>query len=192
MAETMYDDGRAKATATGAGWGWMLAYGILSVVLGATAFLLPYAATFAAVLAIGAFFVASGIVSIGAGIVGRTHEGRGYAIGFGIVSIVIGLILAFETAIGALTLTLLVTIWLAVRGVMEIIWGIRMRRGKAMMVALGVINLLLAGFVFVTLPYSALTLPGFILGLSFLFGGITAIASALAHRKGASAFAVPG
>ncbi len=39
---------------------------------------------------------------------------------------------------------------------------------------------------------SALTLPGYILGISFLFGGITSIAAALAHRKGEPAFAVKG
>ncbi len=58
------------------------------------------------------------------------------------------------------------------------------------MIALGVVNILLALFVLATLPLSAMTLPGYILGLSFLFGGITAIASALDHKKGASAFAL--
>ena len=174
----------------GAGWGWILAYGILSVLLGIAAFVWPVPATFAATLVIGAFFIAAGALSIGAGLFGRGHEGRAYQIGFGLLSVVIGGILAFEPATGALSLTLLVAVWLGVRGAMELGFGFRMRRGKSAMIALGLIDVILAIVVLATLPWSALTLPGFILGISFLFGGIAAISSALAHKKGEPAFAV--
>ncbi len=180
-----------RPAAAGAGWAWILAYGVLSVVLGIFAFLNPFAATYAATLVIGAFFIAAGIVSIGAGIFGKGHEGRGYAIGFGLLSLIVGLLMAFEPATGAFSLTLMVAIWLGIRGAMEIGLGARFRRGRGLMIALGVINILLAVYVLATLPWSALTLPGFILGISFLFGGVTAIAAALNHRKGAPAFAAP-
>ncbi len=191
MTDTFRDEGARPAMSAplaGASWGWMLGYGILSVVLGIAAFAWPFAATLAATLVVGAFFAAAGIVSIVAGIRGRGHDGRGYAIGFGIMSLLIGLVMALEPMSGAFSLTLMVTAWLAVRGVMEIAFGTRMRRGKAMMIVLGMVNIVLAGVVLATLPFSALTLPGYILGISFLFGGVTAIASALAHRKGAPAF----
>ena len=80
--------------------------------------------------------------------------------------------------------------WLGVRGAMELGFGFRMRRGKSAMIALGLIDVILAIVVLPTLPWSALTLPGFILGISFLFGGIAAISSALAHKKDEPAFAV--
>ncbi|SFP39477.1 HdeD family acid-resistance protein [Sphingomonas rubra] len=194
MTDTFRDPGAAGSAPlarAGAGWGWILAYGILSVLLGVAAFVWPFAATYAATLVIGAFFIAAGALSIGAGVFGRGHEGRGYQIGFGILSLVIGLILAFEPATGALSLTLLVAVWLGVRGAMELGFGFRMRRGKAAMVVLGLIDVILAIVVLATLPFSALTLPGFILGISFLLGGIAAISSALHHKKGEPAFAVP-
>lgn len=175
----------------GAGWGWILAYGILSVLLGISAFLWPLDATFAATTVIGAFFVAAGIVSIASGLAGRSHEARGYAILFGIVSAVIGLILALDPLAGAMSLTLVVAIWLGVRGVLELVFGFRLRRGRGLMIALGIVNLLLALYVLATLPWSALTLPGFVLGISFLLGGVNAIASALSHKQGAPAFAAP-
>ncbi|WP_294236881.1 HdeD family acid-resistance protein [uncultured Sphingomonas sp.] len=187
---TDMDRGFGTAFRPGAGWGWILAYGVLSALLGLAAFLFPVPATLAATLVIGAFFIASGLVSIGAGIFGKGHEGRGYASGFGILSLVIGLIMAFEPATGAISITLLVAVWLGLRGVLEIVLGTRIRRRRGWMIALGVLNIILAVFVLATLPWSAMTLPGYILGLSFLFGGITAIASALDHKKGASAFAL--
>ena len=181
----------AYAAPVGAGWGWILGYGVLSVVLGIAAFAWPFAATYAATLVIGAFFIAAGIVSIASGVFGRGHEGKGYAIGFGIVSLIIGLIMAFEPATGALSLTLLVAVWLGLRGALEIALGVRFTRGRGWMLGLGIVNILLALYVLATLPWSALTLPGFILGISFLLGGVTAIASALSHKRGAAAFAVP-
>ena len=190
MTDTMRDPLTPGAT-MGAGWGWIMAYGILSVAIGIAAFAWPFAATYAATLVIGAFLIAAGAVSIVSGIVAHDHHGRGYAIGFGVLSLVIGLVMAFDPIGGAVSLTLLVAIWLGVRGVMELVVGARLRRGRAMMIVLGIVNVLLALYVVATLPFSALTLPGFVLGLSFVFGGITAIAAAATHRKGAHAFAVP-
>ena len=176
----------------GAGWGWIMASGILSVVLGILAFLQPFAATWAATLVTGAFLFAGGALSIGAGLFGRGYERRGYLIGFGILSVLAGLLIAFNPLTGALSLTLVVASWLAVRGIMEIGLGARMKRARGMMIGLGVINIVLAAVVLATLPWSALTLPGFVLGVSFLMGGVTSIVSATHHRKGAKAFGLPG
>ena len=131
------------------------------------------------------------MLAIAAGLFGRGAESRGYSILFGIVSVIVGAIMMFEPITGALSLTLLVAVWLAVRGVLEIVWGLRRTRRRAMLIALGVVNLLLAAFILATVPFSALTLPGFILGISFLFGGVTSIVAASDHRSGAPAFATP-
>ena len=190
MADTRTFTDPLAPTAAGAGWAWILAYGVLSLTLGVLAFLNPFAATYAATLVIGAFFIAAGIVSLAAGVISK-HEGRGYAIGFGLLSLVIGVLMAFDPMSGALSLTLLVGVWLGIRGAMEIGLGARFTRGRGLMIALGVVNILLAIYVLATLPWSALTLPGFILGISFVFGGVTSILSALHHKKGAKPFAAP-
>ena len=190
MADTRTFTDPLAPTAAGAGWAWILAYGVLSLTLGVLAFLNPFAATYAATLVIGAFFIAAGIVSLAAGVISK-HEGRGYAIGFGLLSLVIGVLMAFDPMSGALSLTLLVGVWLGIRGALELGLGARFKRGRGLMIALGVVNILLAIYVLATLPWSALTLPGFILGISFVFGGVTSILSALHHKKGAKPFAAP-
>lgn len=191
MTDTRASTASNAAAVVGAGWGWLLGYGLLSVVLGVLAFLNPFAATYAATLVIGSFFIAAGLVSIVAGIVGKGHEGRGYSIGFGLVSLVIGLLMAFNPSTGAISLTLLVAIWLGLRGVLEIVMGARFRRGRVPMILLGVVNILLAVYVLASLPWSALTLPGYILRISFLLGGITAVIAAMHHKSGTAAFAAP-
>ncbi len=181
----------ARQGEVGAGWGWILAYGIVSVVLGITAFVWPFTATFAATVVIGAFFFVAGGFAIAAALFGHGSTQRGYSILFGVLSLIVGLVMLLEPATGALSLTLMVAVWLGVRGVLELIYGVRLKRGRGMLIALGVINVLLALFILATVPFSALALPGYILGISFIFGGATSITAAADHRKGASAFAVP-
>lgn len=186
MDET-FSEGLPRA---GAGWGWLMAYGIVSLLLGLAAFVDPFSATFAASLVVGAFFLVAGIASVAAGLFGGPRQARFYAILFGIVSLFIGLILMFDPVSGAISLTLLVAIWLAVRGVMEFLWGVRYPHHRGWMIALGVLNVVLALLILVTLSWSALTLPGYILGFSFLFAGLVEVMRAVNHRKGAHAFTV--
>ena len=76
------------------------------------------------------------------------------------------------------------------RGVMEFLWGVRFTRHRGWMIALGVINVLLALYILATISWTALTLPGFILGVSFVLAGLVEVTRASYHRKGAAAFAV--
>jgi len=186
MDEPLYDETRP----VGAGWGWLMAYGVLSFLLGLAAFVWPFSATFAAAIIIGIFFLIAGFASIAAGAMAGAREGRLYAILFGIVSLFIGAIMVFDPASGALSLTLVVAIWLGVRGVMEFLWGVRFARHRGLMIALGVINVILALLILATISWTALTLPGYILGISFLFAGVVEVTRARHHRQGAPAFAV--
>lgn len=174
----------------GAGWAWILAYGVVSALLGLLAFLSPFPATVAATLVVGAYLTALGVMALVAGFTAREHEHRGYKLLLGALSIAAGLLTALRPASGALSITILVAAWLFMRGVAEIGWGARRGRRRAGMIALGVLNILLAILILATVPFSALTLPGYVLGLSLLFGGALAIASGLAHRKGAPAFSL--
>ena len=189
MTDTMRSDfADAERPATGAGWGWIMAYGVLSLLFGLAALIWPFPATLAATFVIGVSFVISGVFSLIAGITGKGAESRGYAILFGILSVIAGVVMVAEPLTGAISLTIVVGVWLLLRGAMEIVLGLRMRRRRGLMLVLGAVNILLALFILATVPFSALTLPGFILGASFVLGGVTAIMAASDHRAGTSAF----
>lgn len=175
--------GNAGGVATGIGWGWILAYGIISIIIGGLAIMWPFSATLAATLVIGAFFIATGIASLASSIGGKRHETRGYEALFGIISIVLGCLLAFQPMIGAISLTLMLATWLGIRGAVEIYWGFRIRRHRWLLISLGVINILLDIFLLATLPTSAVTLPGFILAISFIYAGFVAVMVALGYRN---------
>ena len=185
-------DARADAVSAGAGWGWIMAYGVVSVLLGVAAFVWPWIATVAATVAIGVAFIISGLFSVAAGSLGKGSESRGYSMLFGALSVIVGTIMTFYPVAGAISLTLMVAIWLGARGVFELVWGIRARRRRGVLIALGIVNLLLALFIVMTVPFSALTLPGYLLGISFVFGGVAFIMVANDHRGRAPAFSMPG
>lgn len=165
------------------GWGWTLTYGIVSVLVGVIAFLAPFPATLAATMVVGFCFLVGGFASLFAGI--RNHHGRGYALLFGVLSIVAGGYMLLFPVGGALSLTLMMILWLGARGMMELVVGFRFKRLRGLMLLLGVINVALAIILYSTVPWSALALPGFILGASFVSGGVVAIIAALADRSAA-------
>ncbi|PXA92772.1 hypothetical protein DMC47_23430 [Nostoc sp. 3335mG] len=176
----MTDSARDTRT-NGPGWGWTLAYGIVSVLIGILAFAAPFPATLAATMIVGFLLLAGGIASLIAAFRGR--NGRGYAALFGLLSVLAGGYMVLMPVGGALSLTLLMIIWLGARGIMELFIGFRFKRLRVAMLLLGVLNIVLAILLYTTVPWSALTLPGYILGASFLFGGIVAILGALSDRR---------
>lgn len=163
------------------GWGWTLAYGVVSVLIGILAFAAPFPATLAATIVVGFFFLVGGIASLIAAF--RNRSGRGYALFFGLLSVLAGGYMIVLPVGGALSLTLMMIIWLGARGVMELVIGFRFKRLRVPMLLLGALNIVLAILLYTTVPWSALTLPGYILGASFLFGGIVAIMGALSDRR---------
>ncbi|WP_174296367.1 HdeD family acid-resistance protein [Sphingomonas bacterium] len=185
----MVIDTMAKKGA-GAGWGWLMAVGIVSAALGVAALIWPFPATFAATLVVGTLLMTIGITTIAAGALGRGHGRETYLILSGILSFIIGLSIASFPLSGAVTLTVLVAVWLGVRGVLELIAAARRKRARGLMLALGAINVILAVLIFATMPGSALTLPGTLLGISLLLGGFGEIRAASAHRAGAPAFSL--
>jgi len=163
------------------GWGWTLAYGIVSVLIGVLAFAAPFPATLAATMVVGLSFLIGGFASVFAGF--RHHLHRGYALLFGALSIIAGGYMLLFPIGGALSLTLLLILWLGARGLMELYVGFRFKRLRALMLVLGIVNVALAIIVYATVPWSALALPGFILGASFVSGGVVAIISAWHDRR---------
>lgn len=177
MSETI--SATSGMTAIRRGKGWLIAYGVISIIIGLLAFLWPFPATIAATIYVGAALIVAGVAALASGFGGDGHDSRWYDILFGLLTVVVGCMLAFRPVSGAVSLTLLVAIWLGVRGVLEILWGIRHKHHRWLMIGMGALNILLDILILATIPFTAMILPGYILGLSFLMGGITAIAIAM-------------
>ncbi len=110
-----------------------------------------------------------------------------------IAGIVAGVVLLLWPLSGVLTLTLVLSAFLCVEGVVSIFYALEHRRelsGRGgMLLFSGVVDLLLAALIFGGLPGSAAWAIGILLGINLVMGGSALIAMALHARGNSSAAA---
>src|SRR5229473_3455381 len=157
-------------------WRLLLAEGIILVVLGLAAILVPPLAGLAVTIFLGWLFVVGGIVGLVATVSARHAPGFGWA-------------LLWNPLQGLVTLTYVLIAYFIVDGVLMIIFAIEHRRelsGRWEWLMLnGVIDLVLAALILTGLPASFAWALGLLVGIDLVFGGSSLIAMALAARKAA-------
>jgi uncharacterized membrane protein HdeD (DUF308 family) len=108
----------------------------------------------------------------------------------GILGVVAGIVLLRWPLSGAFSLTLVLTAFLALEGIVSIMLALEHRRelsGRwAIMLFSGLVDLVLAGMIFAGLPATAAWAIGLLVGINMVFGGFALIAMALHARESAS------
>jgi len=168
-------------------WRMFFFEGVVLVVLGVIALILPPLASIAVAILFGWVLFAGGVVGLVTTLAGRHAPGFWWAILSSLVAIVAGVLLFGWPAGGALSLTIILTGFLAVDGILTIMLSLEYRRALhqrwVWLMVNGVIDLFLAALIFVGLPASAAWAIGIIVGVDMLFGGMSLIAMALAARN---------
>jgi uncharacterized membrane protein HdeD (DUF308 family) len=168
-------------------WRLLLVEGIILVVLGMAAILVPLIAGLAATIFLGWLFLIGGIVGLVATLRARHAPGFGWALLSALVALLAGGVLLWNPLQGLLTLTYVLIAYFIVDGVLMIAFAIAHRRelsGRWEWLLLnGVIDLVLAAFILTGLPGSFTWALGLLLGIDLVFGGTSLIAMALAARK---------
>ena len=163
---------------------WLLGLvGIVTVVAGVIALAMPFLASLTAALVAGWVLIASGAVGLVSAV--RRDAGWSLAASFALalVSILAGVMTLVLPGAGMLALTTLLIAYFAASGVLRSYYGAgAMRRGGGWMVAAGLLSLGLAVLLFFGLPFSAVWVPGVMLGVDLVIFG--ALQIALAVRAG--------
>ncbi len=184
----MFETGQAPTAAIVAGapqgWGWTLASGIVLVLAGLFSLAAPLATTVAVAIVLGWLLLIAGIAGIVTGIRTRSRHRRSIDLLYGIASLVIGIVLLDQPLIGAIGITYALAIWLAVRGVAELLAAARTHPGRVrtLLGLAGAINLLFA-VLLVVFPLIGAQLVGLVVAISFLVGGVVTILAALQLRR---------
>lgn len=167
-------------------WRLLLTEGIILVILGAAAILLPPLAGLAVTIFLGWLFLIGGIVGLVATLSARQAPGFGWALLSAIVALLAGAVLLWNPLQGLLTLTYVLIAYFIVDGVLMIVFAIAHRRelsGRWEWLMLnGVIDLVLAAIILSGLPGSFAWALGLLVGIDLVFGGCSLIAMALAAR----------
>jgi uncharacterized membrane protein HdeD (DUF308 family) len=171
-------------------WVLFLVEGIVLVVLGILAIVVPVIATLALAIFVGWLFLISGIVGLVTTFMARQMPGFWWALLSAVLAIAAGLVLLAWPVRGAVSLTLLLIVFFTIEGVLTIMYAIEHKRELSgrwgWMLASGIIDLVLAAMILAGLPGTAAWALGLLVGINMLFGGTSMIAMAL-HARGAGA-----
>jgi len=169
-------------------WKAFLFEGILLVILGLAAMIVPPLASLAVTIFLGWLFLISGIAGLALTFWARRMPGFWWSLISAVLGIVAGIVLLARPIQGTLTLTIVVGAYFLAEGVATIMYALEHRRELSerwsWLLVAGIMDLLIAAVIIAGLPGSALWAVGLLVGINLLFGGATLIGMALAARNG--------
>ena len=171
-------------------WLLFVVEGIVLIVLGFLAVLLPPLATLGVTLFLGWLFLISGIMGLIATFWMRQAPGFWWSLLSAVLGIAVGLILLINPVSGAVSLTLVLGVFFALEGVASIMYAMDHRKqlsGRwSFMLFSGLIDLILAAIILIGLPGTAAWAIGLLVGINIIFGGSALIAMGLHARNSAA------
>jgi uncharacterized membrane protein HdeD (DUF308 family) len=175
-------------------WKLFLIEGILLVVLGVLAILVPQIATLAVAIFLGWLFLISGVFGLITTFMARQAPGFWWSLLSAVLAIAAGLLLLARPVVGTVSLTLLLIVFFIIEGVVSIMYAFEHKKelsGKwAWMLVSGIIDLVLAAMIWAGLPSTAEWALGLLVGINMLFGGSALIAMAM-HGRGSDTTSTP-
>jgi uncharacterized membrane protein HdeD (DUF308 family) len=165
-------------------WGWLLALGVVQIIVGSIAVAVPVVASLGAVAIFGAVLIVTAIFQlIHAFKVGSWPRSAWYGLGGVLYAIAGFLVVAFPLG-GALTLAVLLAILFIADGALRVLFAMTASAavGQGWLVAAGCCGILIGVILLIGWPMTALWVTGLLLGVNLIFTGAMNIAIALASR----------
>lgn len=167
-------------------WKFFLIEGIVLLLLGVIAVCAPPLATFAVEVFIGWLILISGVLGLLMTFQTRGSPGFVWSLLSALLGIMVGVVLLVWPLSGVLSLTVVLTIFLALEGIASIMYALAHRRDKSsrwqLMLVSGIVDLILVGMILAGLPGTAAWAIGLIVGINLLFGGVALIALGVQAR----------
>lgn len=165
-------------------WGWLLALGILLVILGVWAAFYSVFVSVIAIVWLGILLLISGVFQIASQFIGEKRHDFWFNLLFGILSIILALWIFFRPLQATIALTWIIIIFLAAIGVIQIIYSLAMRKAQWGWVLFnGIIDLLLAILIWVHWPASGLWVIGLFISIQVILVGWMLIMFAIAAKQ---------
>jgi uncharacterized membrane protein HdeD (DUF308 family) len=178
---------RSVADALHRHWGLYLIEGVVLVLLGVLAIVVPQIATLALTIFLGWLLLISGVVGLFMTFTMRSAPGFWWSLISAALGVLAGGLLIARPVVGAVSLTLVLIAFFIIEGVVSIMFALEHRTqlpgGWGWMLVSGIVDLVLAVMIFTWLPSTAAWAIGLLLGINLLFGGTALAAMALQARK---------
>jgi uncharacterized membrane protein HdeD (DUF308 family) len=162
-------------------WGWLLALGIVMIILGTIAFFIAPAATIGTVLVLGWLLVISGVVEVIHAFRVRRWGGLFLHLIGGLLGIFVGLLVVTHPLAGALAWTLLFASFFTVIGIFRVVTAISVKFPHwGWAVFDGIVTLALGILLWAEWPWSGFWFLGMAVGISLILRGWSYLMFALA------------
>jgi len=171
-------------------WGWLLALGISSIVLGTLGFYMTFALTLTSVLFFGVLLLVGGTFQIAQAFTCKGWKAVLWHVLIGLLYVAAGIDIIYNPMRASEILTLILAGILIAVGVSRIIMAIQIRGavdGWYWSLLSGLVSILLGGMIIAQWPVSGLWVIGLFVAIELLFNGWSTIFVALAARKAARA-----
>ncbi len=170
-------------------WKMYLAEGIVLILLGAIAIVIPPLATLAVTIFLGWLFLISGIVGLATSFWMRHAPGFLWSLISALLGVVVGVLLIGSPLSGAFSLTLVLIAFFVIEGVVSIMFALDHKRELSgrwgWMLFSGIVDLALSVMIFAGLPSTATWAIGLLVGINMIFGGAALIGMSLHARDAA-------
>ncbi len=163
----------------------MTFFGVINIILGILAMLMPVVAGASVLFLLGVLVVAGGIVRI-IWAFGSGSFGKGLLMFFiGVLTFLCGIALLANPLFVSGVLTIMLAIYFVLDGIFEIVAGIKRRpsTGWNWMLFGGIISILLGVIIWRQFPLSGIWAIGILLGIKLLFVGLVMIRAGSAVRS---------
>ena len=165
-------------------WGWFMALGILLIVIGVLAIGSAFIATLVSVLFLGWLLIIGGILQLFSAFRMRAHRHLFLELLFGLLALVVGIMLIARPAAGAVTVTLLLSIYFIVSGAFHIGASLGVRYANwGWRLLSGIVTFVLGVILWWRLPLIAYWFLGFAVGLDMLLHGWSWVMLSFMARK---------
>jgi uncharacterized membrane protein HdeD (DUF308 family) len=170
-------------------WVLYLVEGVVLLVLGAIAIIIPPLATLAATILFGWVFLISGVLGLITSFMMRAAPGFWWSLISAALGVLVGGWLLAQPVSGAVSLTILLVAFFIIEGGVTIMFALDHKRELSgrwgWMLVSGIVDLVLGAMFLAGLPSTAAWAIGLLVGINMVFGGTALIAMALHARTAA-------
>lgn len=160
-------------------WIWVLLRGVLAILFGILAFILPGATFLVLIIWFGAYAFVDGIFTIIAAFTNREKNQQWWVLLLeGILGVVVGVIAFLQPGIAGAALVFVVAAWAIITGILEIYAAIALRKeiqGEFWLILTGVLSVI-AGILFFVFPDTGAITIVYIIGAYAILFGIMLVA----------------
>ncbi len=155
----------------------LLIEGILFILMGGVAIILPVVSTLSLEMFIGFLLIFSGAVQLFRAF--KLHRAPPFVISLlmGLIGVVCGILMLLYPVAGVMSLTILLTIFFLLDGIMKIVLGFQSRPTHywGWLVFNGLLSLIIAYIIWHSWPSSAFWVLGLLFGINMIFFGVSLI-----------------